>query len=65
MLRKGNKVGWSPAGQQAFDTLKKALASSTILALPRDEGEFVLDVDSSKAGAGPFFTRSKMANWLL
>ena len=33
--------------QKAFDTLKEKLASPPILAFPKDEGEYILDIDAS------------------
>jgi len=38
--------------QQALDTLKSALSSAPILAMPRDEGLYVVDVDASNVGVG-------------
>ena len=36
----------------AFDELKARLTATPILALPRDEGQYILDVDASGEGLG-------------
>jgi len=38
--------------QEAFDTLKDALTSSPVLAMPNDTGEFVLDTDACDKAIG-------------
>jgi len=38
--------------QRAFDNLKAALSDATVLALPRDEGEFTLGCDASDLAIG-------------
>ena len=43
---------WSSNAQSAFERLKEALCSTPILAFPRDEGEYVLDMDASAYGIG-------------
>jgi hypothetical protein len=51
-LRKNMSLQWTQRRQQAFDDLKTFLVSSPVLSTPRDEGQYVLDVDSSLVGAG-------------
>lgn len=41
---------WNSDCQQAFDKLKRALASSPILSYPNNEGVFILDTDASNSG---------------
>lgn len=41
---------WNSDCQQAFDKLKRALASSPILSYPNNEGLFILDTDASNSG---------------
>ena len=43
---------WSEECQKAFDTLRDKLVTAPILAMPREEGLFVLDTDSSAEGLG-------------
>jgi len=43
---------WTDACQRAFDGLKSALLGATVLALPRDEGDFILDCDASEVAIG-------------
>jgi len=52
MLRKGVKIEWTERRQRAMDTLKQCLVNSPILSLPRDEGDYVVESDSSGTGCG-------------
>ena len=52
LTRKGQKFNWSSEYQEAFATLKHALTSPLILAMPRDSGEFILDTDASEKSIG-------------
>jgi len=52
MLRKGGRVEPTERRIQAFERLKQFLTSPPLLALPRDEGDYVLDCDASLVGAG-------------
>lgn len=51
MLRKGAFVQRTEQRQQAFDKLKQFLTTAPVLAMPNDEGDYVLDVDGSITGA--------------
>ncbi|GJR39964.1 putative mitochondrial protein [Tanacetum coccineum] len=51
LLRK-NAYQWSDAAQTAFDTLKKAMTQSPVLALPNFKTEFVVETDASGIGLG-------------
>jgi len=46
------KFVWDEQCEEAFNQLKRALTSSPILSLPREEGELVLDTDASNFGIG-------------
>jgi len=46
------KFVWDEQCEEAFNQLKRALTSSPILSLPREEGELVLDTDTSNFGIG-------------
>jgi len=52
MVGKGKRFSWTPEAQQSFDQLKLALTSPPVLAMPTDEGEFVLDTDASEFAIG-------------
>jgi len=43
---------WSPKAQTAFVTLKEALTSPPVLAMPNDNGEIVLDTDACEKSIG-------------
>jgi len=44
------KFVWNEQCEDAFNRLKRALTSSPILSLSREEGELVLDTDASNFG---------------
>lgn len=58
LTRKNEKFVWNERRQQAFERLKQSLVSAPVLALPRDEGAFVVDVD-----AGPIQTGGVLQQW--
>ena len=47
LLRKNQHFYWKENHQEAFDSVKQALADATALAAPNEEGRFVLDTDAS------------------
>ena len=47
LLRKNQHFYWKEKHQEAFDSVKQALADATTLAAPNEEGRFVLDTDAS------------------
>ncbi|MEZ4720247.1 MAG: RNase H-like domain-containing protein [Flavobacteriales bacterium] len=49
---KGKRFAWGQEQQVAFDNLKTALTTSPVLALPTDDGNFILDVDASQFSIG-------------
>ena len=52
LMKKGVKFCWSDACQEAFDTLKQRLMTGPVLALPENEGMYLLDTDASDTGLG-------------
>ncbi len=46
------KFKWEQQQQDAFDSLKTALTSPPVLALPNDRDEFILDTDASDFAIG-------------
>ena len=52
LMKPENKFEWSQECEESFNELKQRLISSPILALPRQEGRFVLDTDASNFAIG-------------
>ena len=52
LLRKGTVFVWTDIEEQAFQTLKKALCSAPVLALPNFHKLFVLETDACDVGVG-------------
>ena len=50
ILRKNQHFYWNEKHQEAFDSVKQALADATVLAAPNEEGRFVLNSDASAVG---------------
>ena len=50
ITKKGARFEWTTQCQKAFVQLKAALMSADVLALPLEEGRFVLDCDASDTG---------------
>jgi hypothetical protein len=51
-LLKNNSFTWTPAADQAFQTLKEAMCTTLVLALPDFTNTFVLECDASGRGIG-------------
>jgi hypothetical protein len=58
-LTKDVPYEWSEACQQAFDELKEALATSLVLALPKDQGKFWLETDTSDMATGAILSQEQ------
>jgi hypothetical protein len=58
---------WEEAQQGAFDTLKKVLVMSQVLALPKDKGKLCLEMDASDVGMGAVLSQEQedRTYWLL
>jgi hypothetical protein len=52
LLRKGTLFVWTTIEEEAFQTLKQALISAPVLALPDFSKEFVIETDASDKGLG-------------
>ena len=52
LMKKNRAFVWTENCQHAFDELKAALMSPPILALPRDDGMFILDTDAADHSIG-------------
>ena len=51
-LTKGNTIQWTPDVEHAFQSLKQALTSTPVLALPDFTKPFILETDASTSGIG-------------
>ena len=52
LLKKGTPFIWSSVTQSAFETLKNALVTTPVLALPQFDKSFTLETDASDSGIG-------------
>ena len=52
LLKKDQPYRWLTECQEAFEKLKEVLSTPPILALPNDEGTFVLDTDAAESSIG-------------
>jgi hypothetical protein len=52
LLRKGETFQWTPVTETAFQTLKQALISAPVLALPDFSQPFVIKTDTCQLGMG-------------
>jgi len=59
LTRKGATFGWSEECQEAFDLLKNTLISPPILAMPDEEGIFLLEADAPTVPLVLFYLRSR------
>ena len=52
LIKKTTPWRWTARGEECFQELKKKIASSNCLGVPRPEGEIVLITDASDVGGG-------------
>ena len=52
LTKKGRAFEWDDACQEVFEHLKRVLTTTPILALPKDEGLYILDCDACDLGIG-------------
>jgi len=62
LIKQENKFRWTDEAQQSFDTIKAALTSSPILAMPTDSGEFILDTDASNCAIGAVLSQTQLGH---
>ena len=46
MINKGNDFNWTEEAREAFENTKIILSSSPVLALPVDDGHYLVDTDA-------------------
>ncbi|KAF7762018.1 hypothetical protein Agabi119p4_10010 [Agaricus bisporus var. burnettii] len=61
--KKGEKWYWNDEQQQAFEQIKQAIASEPVLALPKDKGQFRIEVDASNYGTGAVLSQEQENKW--
>jgi len=59
MLGKGGKFKWTQEAQESFLRLKSALTNPPVLAMPQDEGGFILDTDASDTAIGAVLSQKQ------
>ena len=59
LMKKGVEFVWMKECQEAFDELKLKLMTGPILALPKNEGMYVLDTDASDFGLGAVLSQQQ------
>lgn len=52
LLRKNEPYVWTPVHDEAFATLKHALTTTPVLALPDFTKQFIIETDASEKGVG-------------
>jgi transposase InsO family protein len=51
-LTGSNPWEWTPRQEEAFDSLRKAMTSAPVIAIPKDEGKFKIECDASDYAIG-------------
>lgn len=59
LLRKGVEFQWTPEVHTSFESLKHALATAPVLALPDFNKTFVIETDASDSGIGAVLSQDK------
>ena len=59
LTMEGSSFVWTAQCQQAFTDLKDALTRADVLALPNEEGRFILDCDASDYGIGTVLSQTQ------
>ena len=59
LMQKDRRFEWSQEAQDSFEELKAALTSPPILAMPQDEGVFILDTDASADAIGAVLSQEQ------
>jgi len=59
LMRKDKKFEWDDEAQESFESLKRALTSPPVLAMPQDDGLFTLDTDASEESIGAILSQEQ------
>jgi len=59
LMKKGAEFEWTNECQEAFGELKHRLVTGPILALPDNEGSFILDTEASNTGMGAVLSQQQ------
>jgi len=59
LAEKGRQFEWTDECESAMQSLKETLMSSPVLALPKDEGVYVLDTDASNFSIGAVLSQNQ------
>ena len=59
LMKKNTDFVWTASCQQAFEELKSRLVHGPILALPQDEGMYILDTNASDFGLGAVLSQKQ------
>lgn len=57
-LTKKNQFKWTEIAQATFDELKKAMSSTSVLALPNFDEEFIIETDAFGYGIGAILSQN-------
>ncbi|KAK3540172.1 hypothetical protein QTP70_027426, partial [Hemibagrus guttatus] len=59
LRNKPKSLAWSPAAEEAFNTLKKAFTTATLLIHPDPNKPFIVEVDASTTGVGAVLSQQQ------
>jgi hypothetical protein len=60
---KDKEWNWEEEQQKAFEEIKTAIISEPVLVLPRDEGKFKVEMDTSNFRIGAIFLQQQNGFW--
>jgi hypothetical protein len=60
---KDKEWNWGEEQQKAFEEIKAAIISKLVLVLPRDEGKFKVETDTSNFGIGAILSQQQNGFW--
>jgi hypothetical protein len=63
LKRKDKEWNWGEEQQKAFEEIKTAIISKPVLVLPRDKGEFKVEMDASNFRIGAILSQQQNSFW--